>query len=153
MSLVATRTFELTATVAAPPEAVIDFLIALDRHRGMHPYLESATIVATGADGDVPWWDWRVVERPAFGPIRYRIRFPARMSRLSPTSMRGSVRAAPGCTLDTETTAEIADGGNTIVRESTTVTAPLPLLGYMAKHAELAHARTFSLLAHKLDAH
>ena len=42
-----------------------------------------------------------------------------------------------------------ADGGVT-VRETTTVTAPCIVLGYMAKHAELAHARTFSLLAGEL---
>ena len=42
-----------------------------------------------------------------------------------------------------------ADGGVT-VRETTTVTAPRIVLGYMAKHAELAHARTFSLLAGEL---
>lgn len=146
MTRVATRVFELSTVVAAAPEAVIDFLIALDRHRGMHTYLASATIVTFGNDDGVPWWDWRVVERPALGPFRYTIRFPARMTRLSLTSMRGSVRAAPGCLLDTVTTAESdADGGVT-VRETTTVTAPRIVLGYMAKHAELAHARTFSLL-------
>ncbi|WP_454130706.1 hypothetical protein [Microbacterium lacticum] len=37
-----------------------------------------------------------------------------------------------------------------IVRETTTVTAPRIVLGYMAKHAEIAHARTFSLLAGQL---
>lgn len=85
----ATGMFELSTVVEAAPEAVIDFLITLDRHRGMHPYLQSATVVASGAGDGGPWWDWCVVERPAPGPIRYTIRFPALMTRVSPSSMRG----------------------------------------------------------------
>lgn len=139
------RSFRLSATVDATPERAIDFLMRLDGHRGMHPYLHSAEIVATGSDADVPWWDWAIVEKPVLGPFRYTIRFPARMTRLGPAAMRGRVRAAPGCHLETTTTAARVEGG-TIVEEETTVTAPLPVLAYMTKHARLAHARTFALL-------
>lgn len=146
----ATRTFELTTTVDASAEAVIDFLIRLDGHRGIHPYLERAEVVASGSDERGPWWDWRIVERPRLGPLRYAIRFPARMWRLAPAAMRGSVRAAPGCTLVTVTTAEAREGG-AIVSERTSVTAPALLVSYMAKHAQIAHARTFSKLADSLE--
>jgi hypothetical protein len=144
------RRFSLTAVIAAPPHRVIDFLMRLDGHRGMHPYLHSARVVATGDSAGAEWWDWRVVERPALGPFRYTIRFPARMTRTSETSMHGRVRAAPGCHLDTTTTGVVTDRG-TVVTETTVVTAPLPVLGYMTRHARIAHTRTFSLLPAELD--
>jgi hypothetical protein len=149
---VAVRRFELTTTVRVRPETAIDFLMRLDAHRGMHPYLRGAEVTASGVDGATPWWAWRVTERPALGPVRYTIRFSARMSRVAPGSMTGSVRAAPGCMLDTVTSASTSPDGTTIVQEITTVTAPSPLVRYMAKHAEIAHARTFSLLDHELGA-
>lgn len=142
----ATRTFELTTRVPVAPETAIDFLADLAAHRGMHPYLVEARIVASGEG----WHDWLVVERPALGPLRYTIRFPARMTRISPTTLRGDVTAAPGCTLVTSTTA-VADGSGATVTESTVVTAPAPLVGYMAKHARVAHERTYSLLPRELS--
>jgi hypothetical protein len=142
---VATRTFELTTTIDAEPSAVIDFLLDLTRHRGLHPFFVSAEAVETGIDEEGPWTRWRVHERPPLGPFRYSIRFPARMLRSSATSMVGTVRAAPGCSLVTTTNAERADG-RTVLTEVTTVTAPLPLLRYMASEARIAHARTYSLL-------
>ena len=140
-----TRTFELSARVPAGPEVAIDFLSDLAAHHGMHPYLVEARVVASGDD----WKDWQIVERPALGPFRYTIRFPARMTRTSPTTMTGDVLAARGCTLVTSTRAE-HDGAGAIVTESTVVTAPALLVGYMAKHARLAHERTYSLLAEEL---
>ena len=149
-----TRSFALSATVPVSPERAIDFLMRLDGHRGLHPYLQSADVVGDGtSDGTsdgASWWDWRVVERPALGPFRYTIRFPARMTRLSVTTMRGDVRAAPGCLLQTTTSARAGERG-TVVEETTIVSAPWPLLGYMAKHARLAHARTFALLPAELE--
>ncbi|MFD4960304.1 hypothetical protein [Microbacterium sp. NPDC058389] len=144
-----TRSFTLSATVDAPPESAIAFLMQLDRHHGLHPYLQSAEVVAEGVAGDGPWWDWRVVERPTVWGIPYTMRFPARMTRLSAGSMRGDVVAAPGCRLQTVTTAvPTADG--TVVEETTTVTAPGPVIGYMTKHARSAHARTFGRLPAEL---
>ncbi len=140
-----TRTFELSTRVTVSPELAIDFLSDLAAHRGLHPYLVEARVVETGTD----WKDWRIVERPALGPFRYTIRFPARMTRTSPTTMTGDVLAAPGCRLVTTTRAE-PDGAGAIVTESTVVTAPAPLVGYMATHARLAHERTYSLLAEEL---
>ncbi len=141
----ATQTFELTTTIAAEPPAVIDFLLDLTRHRGLHPFFVSADVVETGIDDEGPWTQWRVHERPRLGPFRYSIRFPARMLRSSATSMVGTVQAAPGCSLVTTTRAERVDG-HTVLTELTTVTAPLPLLRYMASQARIAHARTYSLL-------
>jgi hypothetical protein len=146
---VATRSFELTATVPVSPEAAVDFLVDLARHHGLHPYVVSADVVASGKDAAGSWQDWRVVERPRLGPFRYTIRFPARMTRTSPTSMRGDVTAAPGCTLVT-TTQATGTGPSAALHETTVVTAPLPLVGYMTRQARLAHARTFSLLPTEL---
>jgi len=148
----ATRSFELTTTVPVPPEAAIDFLVDLARHHGLHPYVVSADVVASGHDEDGSWQDWRVVERPRLGPFRYTIRFPARMTRTSPTSLRGDVTAARGCTLVTLTEAT-GTGGSATLHEVTVVTAPLPLVGYMTRQARLAHARTFSLLPTELATH
>ena len=145
----ATRSFELTTTVPVAPEDAIDFLVDLTRHRGLHPFLVSAEVVTSGVDADGPWTDWRVVERPPLGPFRYSIRFPARMRRTSPSSMTGDVRAAPGCTLLTATEAT-ADGTGSVLRESTVVSAPWLLLGYMTREARRAHARTYSLLPSEL---
>jgi hypothetical protein len=147
-----TRTFELTTTVPVAPEAAIDFLVDLSRHRGLHPFVVSADVVASGRDADGDWQDWRVVERPRLGPVRYTIRFPTRMTRTGPTAMRGDVRAAPGCMLVTRTTATAdAVAGHAIVHELTTVSAPRLVLGYMAEQARVAHARTFALLPAELD--
>lgn len=151
MDAVATRTFTLTTTVAATPEDVIGFLLQLDAHHGIHPYLQSATVTATGDDAGAAWSDWSVEERPRLGPLRYTIRFPARMTRTAAGAMTGSVRAAPGCRLTTSTRAEATAAG-TVVIETTEVSAPLPLLGYMTRHARLAHERTFSLLGRELAA-
>jgi hypothetical protein len=139
------RSFELTTTIAAAPAEVIDFLMDLTQHRGLHPYLESAVVVAAGVDTEGPWTQWRVHERPRLGPFRYSIRFPARMLRSSATSMVGTVQAAPGCSLVTTTTASLV-GGQTVLSEITRVTAPLLLVGYMTSQARIAHARTYALL-------
>ena len=148
----AIRTFELTTAVPRAPEAVIDFLEDLSRHRGLHPYLVSADVVARGDDAGAPWTQWRVTERPKLGPFRYRITFPARMHRTSAISMSGDVRAAPGCSLRTTTvaTAQPEPASASTVHEVTVVTAPWLVIGYMTRQAQLAHARTFSLLPREL---
>lgn len=146
---VSTRRFILTTTVAASPGTAIGFLMRLDQHRGLHPYLQSAEVVAEGVAEDGPWWDWRVVERPTVWGVPYTMRFPARMTRLGAESMRGDVVAAPGCRLQTVTTAASTAVG-AVVEETTTVTAPAPLVGYMTKHARAAHARTFERLPGEL---
>jgi hypothetical protein len=147
---VAIRSFELSTLVPGVPERAVDFLAKLDGHRGMHPYLHSADVVARGEDGRGVWADWVIVERPTVWGIPYSIRFPARMTRVSPTLLIGDVRAAPGCTLTTTTSATPTEAG-TLVSEVTEVTAPAPLVGYMTRHARLAHTRTYGLLAGELN--
>ena len=144
------REFEVRATLLVSPDQAIDFLMDLARHRGLHPFLQSAQVVATGSSSDGPWWDWRVVERPPLGPFRFTLRFPARMTRTSATSMTARVRAAPRCWL-TSTTGAVPDEGGCRLLERTTVTAPWPVLGYMARHGEEAHARTYRHLPEVLD--
>jgi hypothetical protein len=146
---VAIRRFELSTPVPVDAQAAIDFLADLTRHRGLHPYLVSADVVASGAGPDGPWQDWRVVERPLVGPLRYTIRFPARVVRTADDAMSTSVRAAPGCTLRTSTRATpLADGA--LLTETTEVIAPWPVAGYMTRQARTAHERTFALLPGEL---
>lgn len=144
------RRFELSTTLPVVPEEVIDFLMDLNRHRGLHPFLETATLLDSGGSREGPWWDWSVTERPRIGPLRYRIRFVARMTRTSRTTMSAVVRAAPGCWLRSWTTAEATDGGCLLV-EMTEVRAPWPVLGYMARTGQSAHARTFRVLPAAID--
>ena len=145
----ATRTFDVEATVAASPEQAIDFLLELDRHYGLHTYVESAVRTAEGTDAEGEWTAWDIVERPAVGPFRYRIRFSSRQIRTSATSMVGRVRPAPGCTLVAASTATSMDAG-TRVAETVTVTAPWLLVDYMARHARIAHTRLFQGLPGEL---
>jgi hypothetical protein len=141
----ARRRFEVSTSLPTAPQDVIDFLMELDRHKDLHPFLVSAVVVDSGTSTDGAWWDWRVEERPKLGPVRYRLRFPVRLTRTSASSMTAVVRAAPGCWLRSTTVAR-KDGAGCRVAETTEVTAPWPVLGYMAHQAEVAHARTFSLL-------
>ncbi len=143
----AERTFRLYAVVPVDPEAAIDFLVDLARHRGLHPYLEDAVVTAEGDTDTGHWQQWKVRERPALGPIRYTMSFGARLTRTSPTSYTSSVLAAPGCTIEAVTHARLGETpGTAHVEEQSVVRAPAPLVSYMARHAELAHARTFRLL-------
>lgn len=138
----ATRCFTLTARVPVPAEDAVAFLGDLARHVGLHPFLEAATVTALDPDGH--WKDWWVVERPAVGPVRYRIRFAAHVEHLGPVALRTTVRPLPSCRLVTETSAG-GDRPATVV-ETCTVTAPWPLVGYLAREARRAHERTFALL-------
>ena len=146
---VASRTFELEATVSASPEQAMDFLLQLDKHYGLHTYVESAVPSAHGTDAEGHWTEWDIVERPAVGPFHYRIRFRSRQTRVSATSMIGRVRPAPGCTLVITSTTSTTDAG-TRVAETVIVTAPWPLVGYMTRHALIAHRHMFEGLPDEL---
>ena len=145
----ATRSFELSATIPVDASDVIEFMSDLNRHRGFHPYYHHAEIVGSGSGLGGPWIDWSVVERPKFGPFRYTIRFPTRMLRSSVTSLVATVRAAPGCSLVSTYQAEPTEGG-CILSEASVITAPAFLVGYMTSQARLAHSRTFSVLPARL---
>jgi hypothetical protein len=143
----AQRSFHLYAVVPVEPEAAIHFLADLARHRGLHAYLEEAVITDEGDSATGHWQQWRIRERPAIGPFHYTLRFGARLTRTSPTSFTSSVHAAPGCTIEAVTQARPGDTpGTSEVDERSLVTAPALLVSYMARHAELAHARTYRLL-------
>lgn len=145
-----TREIRLSAHVPAAAADVVDFLAAIERHHGLHPFLESAEVVAAGVGPDGPWQDYAVVERPSLGPLRYRVRFGARIVRTSPTSLRSEV-VMSGCRLDATTTAtDEPDGSGCRVEERTLVTSPRLLVGYVARQAARAHARTLAGLADQL---
>ena len=42
--------FELETRIAAEPSAVIDFMVDLSRHRGLHPFFVTAQVTDSGAD-------------------------------------------------------------------------------------------------------
>jgi hypothetical protein len=147
---VAERSFEVSTVVGAAPEDVVDLLVDLTRHQGLHPYLVSARVVSSGEEAGTAWRRWSVHERPRLGPVRYPIRFTATLTRTSPTTFTSDVDAAPGCTIHTVTEAE-PHGQGARVRERATVRAPGPLVGYMARQAHTAHERTFRLLPDALS--
>jgi hypothetical protein len=143
----AQREFELDCLVPVAPDVVIDFLADLANHHGLHPYLVEAVVLAEGASTAGPYRQWQVLERPRLGPVRYPIRFEARLTRTSATSFTSHVRAAPGCTIDALTTASPgSEPGTAHVHERSVVRAPVGLIGYMARQAEVAHRRTMRLL-------
>lgn len=143
----AERAFEVSAAVPVGPEAAIDFLTDLANHHRLHPFLVSAVVVGEGSTAEGPFQDWRVLERPRLGPLRYPIRFGARLIRTSATSFVSQVLAAPGCTIEAVTTAEpVGLAGTAYLRERSVVRAPRLLLGYMAGQAEHAHRLTMARL-------
>lgn len=145
------RSFEVRTEVPVAPAAAVDFLVDLSAHRGLHPFLVDAHVEEEGTDEGLPSRRWRVLERPRLGPLRYPIRFTATLTRLSPSSFRSRVEAAPGCTIDALTTATPVPGG-AMLHEQALVVAPLPLVGYMARQARVAHERTFRHLPDVLAA-
>lgn len=141
----ATRTFDLKASVGVPPEDAIDFLLRLDRHRGLHPYFMRAEIVASGLNDRRPWTDWKVTETSRLGPFSYPLQFTTRTIRTSGTQMTSLVRPAPGCRLHISARSiEVAGGAH--VSETVTVSAPRPLLDYMTRQANFARGRLFERL-------
>jgi hypothetical protein len=148
---VARRCFELSTTVPGAPAAVVDFLMDVDKHRGLHPYLVSATVTGTGSSHLGPWWDWQVVERPRLGPLRYTIRFRTRLTRTSPTSLESRLQAMPGCHLRSTTRAVGTPEGATLVTESVAASAPPLLVGYMARQARFAHTAAYARLPAALE--
>jgi hypothetical protein len=118
----------------------------LDKHVELHPFLVSASIQSTGESHRGLWWDWRVVEEPRVGPLRYRIRFRERRVRTSPTSLESRARSLPGCHVRAITRGVASEDGRTVLTESVVAIAPLPLVGYLARQARTAHARTYQQL-------
>ena len=82
----ATRTFNIEATVGVPPAEAIDLLLRLDRHPGLHPYFTSAEIIAEGSYDATPWTEWKVTETSRLGPFSYPLRFLTRTTRASAPS-------------------------------------------------------------------
>lgn len=134
----ATRTLSLTTRLDHDPVVVLDFLAALDRHHGLHPFLQSAVLVRD----EPPVQEWEVVEKPG----RYRVRFRATLTRVTPTELHSDVDVMRGVRLRMVTSMS----GSTLT-EHTTVSAPRPLIGYVTRQARVAHERTFSRLAGALS--
>ena len=146
MALVAKRSFEVSTTLPGAPSAVIDFLMDLEKHRGLHPYLVSATVSGTGSSHLGPWWDWQVEERPRMGPVPYSLRFRVRMTRTSASSLESRLTALPGCHLRASMQAVATADGSTVLTEKVSATAPPLIVGYLARKARGAHIRTYARL-------
>ncbi len=142
----ADRSFTVTADVAVDPATAIAFLIDLSRHRGLHPFLRSATVVAAGPD----WQEWDVVERPSVGPVRYTVRFRARVVRDAPDAMSVALRLRPGVELVSHTVAT-GHGDGARLTETTSTRAPWGLRSYVARTARRAHERTYRRLPEHLQ--
>lgn len=141
----ADRTFTVSADVAVEPATAIAFLVDLTRHRGLHPFLQSASVVASGPD----WQEWDVVERPSAGPVRYTVRFRARVVRDAPDAMTVLLRLRPGVALVSHTVATGVGNGARLT-ETTTTRAPWGLRSYVARTARRAHERTYRRLPEHL---
>ena len=142
----ATRTFDIEASVGVGPVEAIDFLLRLDRHPGLHPYFTHAEVVADGSDDVGPWTEWKVTETSRLGPFSYPLQFPTRTARPSGTEMTSLVRPAPGCRLHISAHAvEITGGAH--VTETITVSSPRPVVGYMTRQARFARGRLLERLA------
>jgi hypothetical protein len=61
--------------------------------------------------------------------------------------MEARVTALPGCRLRGTTRATTSSDGRTVLTESVVATAPLLLVGYLARQARAAHAQTFARLS------
>lgn len=136
------RSFTVSTSVDLPPAAVLDLLADLPRHRGLHPFLVSATPLDRGED----WCEWEVVERPSIGPLRYTVRFRARLERPAEDTLLSRVWLPPRVRLDSRTETVDLPTGGACVTEVTTVRAPRALEGYVARQAERAHRRVFERL-------
>ena len=80
------------------------------------------------------------------GPVRYRIRFRARMLRTSPTSLESQARALPGCRLRGITRGVTSEDGSTVLTENVVATAPLPIVDHLARQVRTALAQTYQQL-------
>ena len=144
----ATREFRLSVAVPVGAREAIDHQVDMPRHLGLHPYLTDVRLNARGIEDGHEWAEYLVLEHPRLLGLRYPIRFPVRVVRLSPSSYVAHVSAAPACTMRIE--AEAVDDpeteGGSILSEQVTVTAPWPVIGYMSRQAEHAHAETYALL-------
>jgi hypothetical protein len=68
----ATRTFDIAASVGVAPVEAIDFLLCLDRHVGLHPYFTRADIIAEGSDDAGRGPNGRSPKRRDLAPSRIR---------------------------------------------------------------------------------
>src|SRR5690349_4232168 len=98
----ATREFRLSVAVPVGAREAIDHQVDMPRHLGVHPYLTDVRLNARGIEDGHEWAEYLVLEHPRFLGLRYPIRFPVRVVRLSPSSYVAHVSAAPGCTMRIE---------------------------------------------------
>jgi hypothetical protein len=144
----ASREFTLSVPVAVSPREAIDHQVDMPRHLGLHPYLTDNRLKGRGIEDGHEWAEYLVLEHPRLLGLRYPIKFPVRVIRLSPTTYVAHVSAAPGCRMLIE--AQAVDDpetvGGSILSEHVTVTAPWLVVGYMTRQAEHAHATTYAML-------
>ena len=149
----ASSSFRLQCSIRAPASLVHEYLCDLENYVGLHPLIESITEIK--AVPELPnARRYRVVDRIAFGPLRFRIVYTAALEALNSTTVRGNAWQFPGVHLTTvyEVSTTEAAPEMTCLRESTDVMAPWGLRRIVCSQAARAHAETLKRLQQTLDA-
>lgn len=147
----ARASFMLATYAPVEPAFALAFLSDLSNHHDLHPFLVRADIVATyhNAQGQQVR-QYRIIERPRLGPLRYTISFRADLTIVDESSYASEVWAALGTRLRNRMECA-AEGAGTRIRETVEVEAPRLTLSYVRRQAHAAHARTLRLLPEVLE--
>ena len=135
----ATARFEQTLEIGAAPEAVHALLCDLERLRVLHPLIESIRELEPRPEAPRAR-RYRVVDRFAFGPLRFRSAYVAELRAVSATEVEGRAWQSPGIALVSTYHLAPCAAGTRLV-ETTELRAPWPLLGFARRQGEAAHRR------------
>lgn len=136
--------------IDAPLSAVHDFLADMDAHAELHPLIESITALPPTASRTTAD-HYRIVDRIALGPIRFRATYTAALEALSDTVIRGDAWQQPRIRLSTMYRLSPTDTGTRLV-EKVSVTAPWPLRRFTVSQACAAHSETIQKMKARLEA-
>ncbi len=143
-------TFELSAEIAAEPARVHAFLADLHQLQVLHPLI--VAIEELPARPERPAAQrFRVTDRFAFGPLRFRSRYVAELEAVSESEVIGRAWQSPGITLEAHY--HVAPGpAGTRLTERTRIAAPPLLFGFARRQGEAAHRATLENLERHFEA-
>ncbi len=141
--------FELSVEIAAPLATVHRLLGDLHRVAALHPLIESIeTLPATPERPNAH--RYRVLDRVAFGPLRFPARYEASLEATTPRQVVGQAWQPPGIRLRTQY--DLLDRGETtLLREQCSVKAPFGLRRFVVQQARAAHRETLKNLKKLLE--
>jgi hypothetical protein len=128
----------LTEDVPASPEDVRAFYVDLDSIKVVHPMIVSVTELSRSDDGDGYRQTYEVVDDVRMGPLKFRIKYQARLQVPAAGDVQTEADQSPGVRLRGTVSFTPIDGG-TRVTEHIRIAAPRPLAGYTAREATKAH--------------